>query len=247
MTCQRSTMMHEGARVLVTRTWPGCDETARRLVREGFEPVVSPCLDIVSRQASLPELDNVAGLVFTSANGVRAFCERSQQRDLVAWCVGPATAAEAQREGFGDVRNANGDAGELTAFIASRARPADGRLIHVANDAAAGELVKSLRTRGFDVEFAALYTTRPAKALLPGAVQALQDGTLSAVLLHSAKGAAGLASLLSDGNISQITAVAISERAAAPIVALPWHQVSIAEAPNEDALIKALRMCQSPD
>lgn len=240
-------MMHEGARVLVTRTWPGCDETARRLVREGFEPIVSPCLDIVPSQASLLELDNVAGLVFTSANGVRAFCERSPARGLVAWCVGPATAAEAQSEGFGDVRNANGDAGELTAFIACQADPGDGRLIHVANDAAAGELVKSLRKRGFDVEFAALYTTRPAKALQPGAAQALQDGTLSVVLLHSAKGAAGLAPLLRQASISKVSAVAISERAAAPIVALPWHEVSIAEAPNEDALIKALRMCQSPD
>jgi len=240
-------MMDEGAKVLVTRTWPGCDETARRLVREGFEPIVSPCLDILPRQASLPELDGVTGLVFTSANGVRAFSERSPARGMVAWCVGPATAAEAQREGFGDVRNANGDAGELTAFIASRANPADSRLIHVANDAAAGELVKSLRKRGFDVEFAALYTTRPAKALQPGAAQALQAGTLSAVLLHSAKGAAGLASLLREASISQVAAIAISDRAAAPIAALAWQRLIIAEAPNEDALIKALRMCQSPD
>lgn len=240
-------MMHEGAKILVTRTWPGCDETARRLLREGFEPIVSPCLDIVPLQASLPELDNVAGLVFTSANGVRAFCERSAARGMVAWCVGPATEAEAKKEGFADVHNANGDAGELTAFIASQADPADGRLIHVANDAAAGQLVKSLRKHGFDVEFAALYTTRPAKALQPEAAQALQAGTLSAVLLHSAKGAAGLAPHLREANIAQVSAIAISERAAAPIAALPWHRVIIAEAPNEDALIKALRMCQSPD
>ncbi|MEL6663833.1 MAG: uroporphyrinogen-III synthase [Pseudomonadota bacterium] len=239
--------MASGPLVLVTRTAPGCEDTAARLETEGYQPIVSPALEIAALSTSLPDLTGTAGLIFTSANGVRAFALRSDRRDTPAWCVGPATTDAANEEGFTRVRNADGDAENLADFIAGNADPAAGALLHVANDAAAGNLVGSLRDRGFDATFAALYTTRPAEQLSDEARTAFGASKVAAVLIHSAKGAWGFAGLAKGLDLTDITCVAISARAAAPADALKWREISVAGAPNEDALINALRMACPPD
>lgn len=239
--------MPELPRVLVTRTAPGCFETAERLEAGGFSAIVSPALDIRPLNTPLPPLDEISGLIFTSANGVRAFCDQSVERDFTAWCVGPATAASAEEAGFRKIRNADGNADDLTNYILRNAVPGDGGLLHIANDAAAGEVVKSLRNADFDAKFAALYTTGPADRLIADAVDALEAGRLGAVLVHSAKGAAGAAPLLAAYGLKNVTLIAISEKAAAPLSQLEWKQIAIASAPNEDALINTLRMCYTPD
>ncbi|MEM9740583.1 MAG: uroporphyrinogen-III synthase [Pseudomonadota bacterium] len=240
-------MTRDRPTVLVTRTAPGCFDTELGLDAAGFDPIVSPALEIVPLETPLSPLQAVTGLVFTSANGVRAFCSRSDRRDIVAWCVGPATAAYAQAEAFLDVRNAGGDADDLAAFIKGSTEPESERLIHVANDAAAGNLVRSLRKVGYHAEFAALYTTRPSAALSSPALEALTNGRISTVLVHSAKGAQGFANLIAGVSTATIALVAISYRASKPLLALDWRGIHIAEAPNEDALIKALRMCYTPE
>lgn len=240
-------MMPEGPSVLVTRTAPGCFDTAERLRAEGLRPIIEPALKIHALPTPLPELNGVSGLIFTSANGVRFFTERSARRDFNAWCVGPSTAASAAEAGFADIFNADGNADDLVALIARQADPARGRLLHIANDAAAGEVVKSLQTAGFDAEFAALYTTSPAKDLGDTTLSALKQDTLSSVLIHSAKGAAAIAPLLTAFRLKSVNLVAISDKAAAPLTHLDWKQTAIADAPNEDALINALLMCYTPD
>jgi len=239
--------MASGPHVLVTRTAPGCEDTAARLETEGYQPIVSPALEIAALPTSLPDLIGTAGLIFTSANGVRAFALRSDRRDLPAWCVGPATTEAANEEGFTGVHNADGDAQDLADFIAANADPAAGTLLHVANDAAAGNLVRSLRGRGFDAIFAPLYTTRPADRFSDQARTALETGKVAAVLIHSAKGARGFAGLAIGLDLTDICCVAISARAAAPADALKWREISVAGAPNEDALINALRMACPPN
>lgn len=239
--------MAERPGVLVTRTAPGCFETAERLEAGGFSAIVSPALEIRTLNRSLPPLADISGLIFTSANGVRAFCDQSGEREFTAWCVGPATADSAAEAGFTDIRNADGNADDLASFIIRNAGSGSATLLHVANDAAAGEVVKTLRNAGLDAEFAALYSTRPAERLTREAGEALAAGQVSAVLIHSAKGAAGAAPLLADYGLKRINLVAISQKAAAAIAQLEWKRVVIAGAPNEDALINALRMCYTPD
>ncbi|MEM1105250.1 MAG: uroporphyrinogen-III synthase [Pseudomonadota bacterium] len=233
--------------MLVTRTEPGAQQTAARLTAERFTPVVSPVLRIEPLDHAQIDFTGAAGLIFTSANGVRAYTAAYTRRDLSAWCVGPASSDCAARAGFADVRNANGDAEALINLIAREAGsergPGQGRLIHVANAAAAGEVVRKLQSLGLNAGFAALYETREARVLTASADRALAAGTLGAVLIHSAKAAGALARLIAPGAAPQLALAAISAPAAAPLAGRAWARQHIAAAPNEDALINALRMC----
>lgn len=228
--------------VLITRAEPGASETAQRVEALGLSAIVSPVLCMKARgDTSLPALKALSGLIFTSANGVRAFSQRCDARNLPAWCVGPATAAAARAAGFVDVQESAGNAADLAQFIADNTAPTPAPLLHVANAAAKGDLRRHLETLGFAVDFAPLYEMRAAESLSPEADEMLAQPMPAIALIHSAKGAERFAQLVADRTILHLHAVAISAPAAAPLKALNLKAVHIAEAPNEDALFDALQ------
>lgn len=234
--------MTDPKHVIITRAQPGAAETAERLIELGLTPVLSPMLTL---EAFTPEpdisLNGAAGLVFTSANGVRFFEQRSDRRDLTAWCVGPATEAAAIRAGFSKVRTANGDADTLFHFISEYGSSKDGHLVHVANAAAAGRLSERLRTVGFKIEFAPLYKTVPSSTLSDDALACINSGNVRAILIHSAKGAAATAAAFVNIESADTALVAVSDAAAKPLTHINWKRLQIASAPNEEALLTALQ------
>ncbi|MEM9055486.1 MAG: uroporphyrinogen-III synthase [Pseudomonadota bacterium] len=186
-----------GIPVIVTRAEPGASETAARLAAMGLQPVRAPVLTL-KPNADTPILhaEALSGLVFTSANGVRCYAARAVDRDLPAWCVGPATARAAREAGFDQVFESAGNASDLAAFIATHTKPDRKPLLHVANTAAKGDLKRRLEQASFKVTFCPLYKMVAASEL-PAAVQALLGSEAPAiVLIHSAKGAEAFASLV---------------------------------------------------
>ncbi|MCI4643300.1 MAG: uroporphyrinogen-III synthase [Hyphomonadaceae bacterium] len=225
--------------ILITRASPGAEESAGRIATLGYMPILSPALEMQALPAKL-DLSGLSGLVFTSANGVRAFAAASARRDLMAWCVGPATEAAALEAGFCDLSCAHGDSTALGDLILSHPAP-EGGVLHVANEAAAGDLVARLQGAGRVARFLALYAMRPVSKLMPEASAAFSTGNVQAVLVHSARGAESFAHIANDLDLSQIHLVAISKKAAMPLVAFSWAGQQFAAAPNEDALMLALK------
>ncbi len=227
--------------VLVTRAEPGCGETVSRLEAMGYRAIASPALDLqpVDPPPPLP-VEDLAGVIFTSANGVRAFTGRSAERDLKAWCVGPATIEAAAAAGFADRVSADGTGDDLADLIARTADPGKGPLLHVANAAAGGRLVERLRREGFTAHFAGLYSPLPASTLTCEASAALRSGAVDAVLFHSARGAAAFAALAEGLDLSTLVAIAVSEKALSPVERLGWRTTATADRPNETALLARL-------
>ncbi len=223
--------------VIVTRAEPGASETMARLAAMDVTPIASPMLSLARLNVDLPDLSGVQHLVFTSANGVRFFSEASAHRNAKAWCVGPSTAAAARKAGFAAVYEGAGDAADLAADVLAALPEGTDGVLHVANEAAAGDLVARLKAGGIPAEFLALYETRPADDLTPEAETALVAGP-ACVLIHSAKGAAAFA--WAAGGLEQAVIVAISDAAARPLQSREVAAIHIAEAPNEDALLAAL-------
>jgi len=226
-----------GLPVIVTRAEPGASETIVRLEAEGYRAIASPMLALARLKADLPDLSGTRHLVFTSANGVRFFAEATDMRAAKAWCVGPSTAAAARAAGFADVHEGHGDAADLAADMTGALPAGTPGVLHVANAAAAGDLVARLREGGIPAAFLALYETQPADELSPDAEAALSAGPVF-VLIHSAKGAAAFA--WAAGALDQAVVIAISEAAARPLEGREVAALHVAGAPNEDALLDAL-------
>ena len=187
----------------------------------------------------MPSLDGVGAVLFTSANGVRAFQRKSDRRDRPAFCVGPSTSHAAELAGFGTCYNADGDADALFRTVVDRFDPKQGRLLHCVNEAGVGHLSKRLEAQGYGVEVWPAYRMDPEPCLNPDAIEALQSDCVA--LIHSAKGAEAFYELVKDRYpLDRVSVVAISQKAMAPLQRLPFKKAHLAAKPNEESLMEAL-------
>ena len=217
-------------RIWVTRAEPGASRTADKLRALGHEPVVAPLLEVHALPGPV-DLDGVAALAFTSANGVRAFAGRSPERALPIFTVGDATAAAARKAGFADVASASGGLDALADLIAAHARHLRGAVLAPGPREPAGDLPRALAAQGVTARAVALYETLPVHP--PRGM-----GPVDAVLIHSPKAAERLAIVM--GDQTGPAAYCISAAAAAPLAGHPFAKVEWAAHPDEDSLLALL-------
>jgi uroporphyrinogen-III synthase len=225
--------------VLVTRPLEDGQEIAARLAEMGHRALLAPLLTPHFPDGPEPDLQNVQAVLVTSANGVRALVRRTTRRDLPIFAVGPQTTQEAQEAGFTDIRNADGDAKRLAEAATRWTTPDKGVLLHVCGAEAPGTLADMLTEAGFTVRRAVLYRVDAATALRPEAAQALRDGTLDAVQFFSPRSARIFCELAATLPTRKLIAFCISP-VTAQALSLSFHEVRVATAPNQAALLALL-------
>jgi uroporphyrinogen-III synthase len=231
-------------RVLVTRPEDDARETAARLTMLGHVAVVAPLISIRFIDGPRLDLVRVQALIATSSNGVRAIARRTPRRDIRLFAVGRQTAETARQEGFAQVQSADGDSVALADLVARFVAADSGALVHATGSDASGALAAGLSEMGFDIRREVLYET-PAVASLPSVVETgLREGSLDAVLLFSQRTARIFCERVTEAGLSTkcttLRAVCISPAAAEGLSSLKFHEIRIASAPNQDALLACL-------
>ncbi len=233
-------------KVLVTRAEGDAEQLAARLAERGYDSVIENLMTIRPHADTAlvlaPFLDGVQAVLFTSANGVRAFAAATPRRDLRAFAVGDATAVAARDAGFAEVTSAGGAVEDLARLVIARLKPKDGALIHAAGSVVAGDLSGLLEAAGFAVRRAVLYEAVTSDALSVASREAIAHGDIDAAVFFSPRNATTfvrLATGLEEG-CKHMIAVALSAAVAEKLAPLPWRRVAVAGAPNEAALLAAL-------
>lgn len=217
-------------RVAITRAAPENERTAERVRARGAEPLLAPLITIIPCGYDTNVADAQA-LIFTSANGARAFPAIRDAQHCVVLTVGDATAEAARDAGFRDVRSADGDVDALAALAKAALDPARGKLVHIAGDRVAGDLAGQLRAAGFAFERRFAYVARAALTLPPAF-----ESPLDLVLFHSPRAAAIFAERGAP-NAAAMTAACLSPAVAEAARKAPWKRLIVAPAPREDALL----------
>jgi uroporphyrinogen-III synthase len=236
-------------RVLVTRPRDDAVAFAARLNDLGHETLIEPMVELEALLENRAPLDlkGVQALIFTSANGVRVFAERTPRRDLPAFAVGDATAAAARGAGFEKVASAAGDVSDLAALVCRRLSPTGGLLFHPAASRQAGDLKGKLEAVGFELRRAVLYRAVPRQALGKALKEALTQGEIDAATFFSPRTAGSFARLVSKAGLSEalrgVRAICLSQAVADKITYLPWDGVKVAERPTQESLLAILEAC----
>jgi uroporphyrinogen-III synthase len=230
--------------ILVTRPAAEAHETAQRLRRMGWEPILAPVLHVEPRALALdPTSRPPQAVLVTSGNALTALPPALHPVRLLA--VGDATAARARAAGFADVGSAGRDAAALLALAASCCDPAGASLLLAAGEGQGLDLAAALRQRGFRVRRRVAYAAWPVAALPPAALAALAAGEVSAAMFFSPASGRAFAAVLGRARqttaLRSVTAVAISPATAAALTPLPWRDIRVASAPNQDELLACLR------
>jgi uroporphyrinogen-III synthase len=224
-------------RVAITRAAPDAMRTADNLRALGAEPVLAPLLTIAPH-AFEADLAGVQALLFTSANGVRAFTDAIQARHLRVLAVGDATAAEARNAGFPQVQSAAGDGTALAAFAIASLDPGAGRVLHISGDHVAGDIIGALQEAGFAAERRIAYNSI-AVTQLPSTL----TDEIDTILFHSARAAEIFVSFGAP-RANQLTAACLSAAVAraasdSPERRIVWARLIVSPHPREDALLHA--------
>jgi uroporphyrinogen-III synthase len=231
--------------VWIPRPQEDAEALAQDLAAQGIRPLIAPVMTISYRQENV-RLDGVGAVLFTSANGVRAFIRQSDRRDLTVYAVGANTGAEARASGFDDVQVAGGDVDALADFIAGHRKPSDGALLHVAGSERAGDLAGMLRQRGYSVDRRVLYDAVVAESLPDAVIQALDEGTIDAVALFSPRTARIVGDLVAKAGrqdaASGLKALCLSANVAEAAKTVDWQEIVVAEAPDRASLLQAVRL-----
>lgn len=228
-------------RALVTRPLPDAGRTADALAARGVAALVEPMLRIELLPVAGLDLADVQALLFTSANGVRAFAAASPERGLPAFAVGDATAREARAAGFLRVESAAGDAHALARLAAARCDASAGPLLHPSGEAVAGNLAGSLAQAGFVVRREVLYRARAVETFGPALAAELAAARLRLALFFSPRTAAVFARLALRSGVEEscrsVHACVLSEAVGRALEGVAWREVRVAGRPDHEAMM----------
>lgn len=235
-------------RILVTRPIEDARPLADALEERGIAVLIEPLLEIRHLDDAEIDLTGVQALLFTSANGVRAFAALSPRRDLKVFTVGDGSADAARQAGFPNVESAKGDIEALAALVVDRLKAEDGTLFHAGGTVTAGDLKARLEGLGYQVRRAQLYEAKIATALSTETRANLTLGGIDAVLLFSPRTAATFADLwraAGSPSLGRIHALCLSAAVAREIGSLGWAAVEIADRPDLPSMLALVDAAQS--
>jgi uroporphyrinogen-III synthase len=231
-------------RLLITRPKDAALAITTALSARGHIPLIAPVMEIKIRDGAPLILEGVQAILATSANGVRALGQRSNNHNLPLYAVGPQTEEAAHKSGFHSVHSANGDAAALAEKVISELDPANGAVFHAAGAETTGCLSEALRARNFLVEKDILYDALPVSKLSDAAENALRENILDGVLLFSPRTAKIFSKLILAASLKEkctrLHAFCISTATADEIRSLKFARVAVAGNPDQQAMLALL-------
>jgi len=230
--------MHKARKqtVWITRTQPSAQQTADAFERAGFRTLIAPLLT-VEYETNREAIPDKSVLIFTSQNGVRAFCAGQSCRDYPVFTVGDATAQLARQMGFSVVRSAGGTSDDIAPLIAQSALKQAQYLhmpyLHISGRHVRGTVSQDLRAAGFKAERRIYYRSASVQ-VMPDI-----DVTKADIAAFFSPLAAQTLALLSP-QIRHLKAASISAATDEALGTLEFKQRCIARAPTVKSLIAAL-------
>ncbi|MAH83963.1 MAG: hypothetical protein CBB68_06320 [Rhodospirillaceae bacterium TMED8] len=227
--------------VVIARPREDAVSLVKQLSNRSLDSIIAPMIDITYLDNTAVQLDGVQALLFTSANGARAFARASLSRELPVLAVGDATARMARNLGFDQVLSANGDVTDLAKLAIQECRFQAGCLLHPAGSHVAGDLAGLLAEGSLSYRRIVLYRADQV-GVLPEAVRdGLEMGRIAGIVLYSPRSGRIFSNLVSKaGLIDRLRAVMVyclSVNVADSIAGLPWAMIKIAPTPNEMAVL----------
>lgn len=243
--------------VLVTRPAPDNERTVSALRARGIDALLAPMLRFEPVALPGDAASDVAAVIVTSANAVRAAAPQLAGSPLLTrplFAVGDHTASAARAAGFTQVISAASDAAALRELVADRVpRPRDGgrpTLLYLAGADISRDLASELAERGFDMVTQTVYRMAAMTALPREVCDAFAANGIAAVLHYSRRSAAAfVAAIRADG--VEISALAVPHCCMSANVAEVLREagatkVTIAAHPDENDMLEGLARALRP-
>lgn len=226
--------------VLVTRTRPGVYKTAEKIEAMGFSPIIAPLLEIkYLNTAKIPSDHSV--IIFSSANGARAFANLTCDRGSRVFCIGATTQDAAIEEGWEVVASSDGGTAEFVDLLKKHVGSKEGMIIHPTNAETGYGVTKLLQQHGYHAEMVHCYNSTRVREWPIEASIALKK-ECSVVMFYSAEATVAFLGLSSALEHKERRMVGLSENVVAGLRARGFKNLWVANKPTDSAMLNVLTL-----
>lgn len=222
--------------LLLTRPMEASNRFASALPKEALSKVhlcISPLIEITFRQTEV-EMEGVRGVIFTSANAVRAAQQLNVRPNVPAFGVGAVTVQRALDAGW-SATLAGETATELLSAL--RTSPPDTPLLHLSGRNLRVDLATELSASGIETRSCTIYE-QPVQELSREAHSQLAQAQSVIAPVFSPRSAEQLA--LQVPQSDRIHVVAISHAVTQALKSRSWASIYTADSPTAESIICAV-------
>jgi uroporphyrinogen-III synthase len=231
--------------IMITRPSDDAYDYALDLEAEGFKTFVEPMLKIEPKKFAKPDIGRYQALIFTSANAVRVFSERTSRRDIPVYAVGDHTRDEAFAVGFDDITTAQGTGDDLVEVIKANLSDKSRPLLHVCGVDVARPIDEMLAESQIQVERCVVYKAGLVDRLSDEAIARIKNNKIQAVTFFSKRTAENFVRLVGDAALlpylHSIKTLCISTPVLECVQPFQWQDTYIAETPSREAMLALLK------
>lgn len=225
--------------VLLTRLHEDSFAVAQELQAMGVETTIIPFQGVKFFPIITP-LDDIQALIFTSKNGVRAFCNSYSQRDIIVYCVGDGTAELSLKSGFKRVHSARGNIYNLVDLLKEKCNPSGKMLLYVSGKDISHDLGNLLSD--YPVQRIVGYEIKDQFELTETDIKAFVNPSITHVCLFSNKSGERFGKVIKKYKCEETCkgriCVTFSEEVANQVEHLPWEAIETLDHPSLDAMFE---------
>ena len=230
--------------VITTRPIDDAQQDIADLKQMKITALAAPMLEIEPLTHHAKPDGNVDAIVFTSRHA--PVLVDASLHHLPCYCVGASTASAAHWAGFQNVITGDGDGMALVALIRENQQNAHPqKLSHVFWPSAVDtgfNIAEALMPYDITTDRQPVYKAATTEAWPDEVDQAIRQGQVAAVLMHSGRAGEHFAQLMDRHGLAspreKITAIVISDRAAG-LCGGGWHNIKVAATPRRSAMFAA--------
>lgn len=230
--------------VVILRAPEESGEISAAIEERGYESLAEAVLHIDFLPTELPDLEEDTPLVFTSSNGVHAFCRLESRRTYPVYTVGRNTADEARRGGFQKIESAFGTVEDLVELLTGPVKADLKTPLYIRAEDISKDLVELCAARNLTINEVVAYRAQPADKLSIDLLKKADSRQIEAVMVFSARGGEVFADLVQQYDrtlrMKTIKALCIGEGVVHSLSVLPFSEVIVASTPDRYGMIKLL-------
>lgn len=232
-------------RVLITRPKADAEALAQEIQQKNYDIFCQPLIEIIYHEENLSlSKTQYAGIIFTSKNAVRAFCQNTQDRDLPVLTVGDQTRAEVRAAGFKQVQSAGGGVADLIKLLSHQ--QAKKPYLYCRGKHISHPLKGAVTA--VPIEEVTLYHAEKQQKISDKCVGLIKAGSFSYVLFFSKRTAESFVDFVLthpdkevlENGLKSSKALCLGASMIEYVSILPWQEIKLARHPDRKSLLALL-------
>jgi uroporphyrinogen-III synthase len=227
--------------ILLTRPLEDCSEMIIKFQSLGNKVSHLPLLQIDKIDQNEINYFDFKAIIFTSANAVKFFDNKTIDKKILCFCVGNVTEKKARSIGFQNVIAAEGNVENLKELILRNFDKKDGKMIYVSGETISIDLDQNLIEEGYDVKRIINYKTTHNENFDENFVKELKLDMPEIVYIYSQNSALSFLKFIklyqSESLWMNTNLMCIGEKTSAILNEIKWKKIFLFNPGEEEFLL----------